>query len=258
MTTIFFTNTGPDRELNEDAILAGPVYGGLSMGEPMIATHPGPLVALADGMGGGPGGAAAARVVLEDLAMMADSDAQEAHDAILECLYGSVARMGRLAADEPALVGMGSTVAGVWRRGQAATIFNCGDCRVYRRRDRDLELLSRDHSPVYDLYLAGEIGFEDIRTHQMRHLISSAVQQGNHWLDVFSRVVRLRPGDLFLICSDGLWESLAGDDLAGYLASHSPEDGALALSRAVMEENAGDNFSFALLEVDGDPEGLAE
>jgi protein phosphatase len=252
MTTIFFTNTSSVRAFNEDAILAGPVYADLSMEDPMVAMSPGNLIAVADGMGGGPGGALAAKVVLEDLSLMLRNGAngQKAHDLILECLYEAVARLNRIVKDEPWLIGLGATVAGLWQQGEAATIFNCGDCRVYRLREQHLELLSRDHSTVFSLFLEGLISFDDIRSHPQRNLITSAIQQGNQHLDVFSRVVRLRQGDLFFICSDGVWESLEEASLEVCLSSLDLEECALTLAQGLLENNCGDNFSFVLQNID--------
>ncbi|MDR2387865.1 MAG: protein phosphatase 2C domain-containing protein [Deltaproteobacteria bacterium] len=258
MTTIFFTNSGPERPANEDAILVGPVYADLSMDQPMVALGNEELVAVADGMGGGPGGATAARVVLEDLKLnlaphgQAESRKTQPNrqDLLLECLYGAIDRLDRLSRDRPELAGMGATLAGLWRQGQSALVFNCGDCRVYRLRDDYLELLSRDHSAVYNLYLEGLISFDQIRFHPDKNLITSAIQQANHNLDLFSRVVRLCQDDLYLICSDGAWESLSQESLEDCLKNLSLEESALALAQALLAQNRGDNFSFLLQKVE--------
>ncbi|MDR1297758.1 MAG: serine/threonine-protein phosphatase [Deltaproteobacteria bacterium] len=251
MTTIFFTNTGFDRDANEDAVLAGGLYGGgaLSMDAPMVATEPGAVLAVADGMGGGPGGAQASVAVLEGLRRLspAVSGADDTgRGLILENLYDTVGEYDRMALERPDLLGMGATVAGVWRLGDSALVFNCGDCRVYRQRRGLLEMLTRDHSRVYGLYLDGLIDFEDIRTHPQRHLITSAVQQGNPRVELFTRLVRLDPLDVFFICSDGVWESLDDDFLEECLAADSLEDGALILADSLVDANCGDNVSFLL------------
>ncbi|MDR0621197.1 MAG: serine/threonine-protein phosphatase [Deltaproteobacteria bacterium] len=254
MTTIFFTNTGPDRPANEDALLVGDVYSDLSMADPMVALGPETLVAVADGMGGGPGGSTAARVLLEDLNLLPGREIGDprGHDTLLECLHGTVQRLNRLAASDPSLAGMGATVAGLWRRGPSATVFNCGDCRVYRLREGLLELLSRDHSTVFGLYLDGQITFDGIRSHPKRNLITSAVQESNHNLDLFSRAVRLKNDDLYLLCSDGVWESLTEAELEECLSLPDLELAALRLSESLLAANCGDNFSFLLQLVDRD------
>ncbi|MDR1658462.1 MAG: serine/threonine-protein phosphatase [Deltaproteobacteria bacterium] len=247
MTVIFFTNNGSDREFNEDAVLAGDVFGGFSMAEPMIAVSPGPIVAVADGIGGGPGGAQAARMVLDSLKELSSlvNGQPNPADLLTENLLGASTKLGYLSAGKPALLGLGSTVAGLWRQGNSATVFNCGDCRVYRSRLGQVDLLSRDHSPVYSLYLDGQISFEEIRNHSQRHVISCAVQGGSpERLAVFSRQVQVRLGDLFLVCSDGVWESLDDNGLEDCLSSGDPETAALNLAEVLMAKNAGDNFSF--------------
>ncbi|MDR2300633.1 MAG: hypothetical protein LBF38_01105, partial [Deltaproteobacteria bacterium] len=89
-----------------------------------------------------------------------------------------------------------------------------------------------------------------IRNHPHKHLITSAIQQANNNLELFSRVVRLRDDDLYFICSDGAWESLGEEGLEDCLRSYPLEECALALARSLAEDNRGDNFSFLLQKVE--------
>lgn len=247
MTTIFFTNTGTQREFNEDAILAGGLYGDVSMPYPMLATNPDSMLAVADGMGGGPGGALAARVVLEQLAVLARETGEgKPHDLILEALFKAVNRCGGFVGEAPELNGMGATVAGLWFMGESAVVFNCGDCRVYRLRHGFLEMLSRDHSIVYGLYLDGRISFEEMRTHPERHLITSAIQQANYSIELHTRIVRVDAQDVFFICSDGVWESVNSEFMEDCLSEMNLEIGALSMAESLLKDNCGDNFSFLL------------
>ncbi|MDR2442525.1 MAG: serine/threonine-protein phosphatase [Deltaproteobacteria bacterium] len=251
MLVIIFTNTGLDRKFNEDAVLAGDIFQGFLMEAPMVATEPGFLVAVADGMGGGPGGAQASKIVLEALKELPEFSPESDHrDLLVNCLNLASQKLNSLGLGQPQLVGLGSTVAGLWRKGDSATIFNCGDCRVYRSRRGSVDLLSRDHSTVYNLYLEGLISFEDIRHHPQRHLITSAIQGGSTVnIEVFTRKVLLKNGDLFLICSDGVWESIDGDLLEQCLSDGEPELAALRLMACLEESKVGDDHSFLLHKV---------
>jgi protein phosphatase len=247
LTTIYFTNTGTGRDRNEDAVLAGPVHSGLSMPGPKVAVRPGPLSAVADGIGGGPGGALAARVALEDLGLMAGSRPLPRREDLVECLHGTAARLGGMARRDPGLSGMGAAVAGLWRHGHSGLAFNCGDCRVYRLRGRDISLLTRDHSVPFAEYLEGRLPFGGVRGHPERHILTSAVQESNHDFGIFARVVRLMAGDVFLVCSDGVWEGLGEGELTDLLAGHAdPGPGAQALAGALLRRAGGDNLSFLL------------
>jgi serine/threonine protein phosphatase PrpC len=248
MSVIFFTRAGCGRDPNEDGILAGGVLWGRSMEAPMIAGAPGQLLAVADGMGGGPGGARAAKGVLEALAGLAgEAEFDNGPDELAGRLAWASDRLAAEAAAEPGLAGMGATVAGLWRRGGEALVFNCGDCRVYRSRSGLVDLMSRDHSTVYSLYLEGLLGFEQMRAHPDRHLITRAVQEGNHEsIRVFTRRVRLRPDDVWLVCSDGVWEGLEGAVIEDCLSEADLEVGAWRLAEAALESSRGDDLSFVL------------
>jgi protein phosphatase len=247
MPMMLFTNQGPDLEGNQDAVLAGDVFSGLSLDCPIWAPAPGPVVAVADGMGGGPGGAKAAEVLLADLQKKAQQPlSSEVRLGLVKCFYRSLHHLTAAVSADPSLKGMGATIAGLWRQNDKVTVFNCGDCRVYRLRNGTLELLSRDHSLVYSLYLEGLISFEEIRFHPQKNLITSAIQEGAQSIDIFTRDFRLAQGDVFFICSDGVWESLSEDEINGFIEGADLETAAHDLAQALLDNNSGDNFSFLL------------
>jgi serine/threonine protein phosphatase PrpC len=141
---------------------------------------------------------------------------------------------------------MGATVAGLRLGHGWATVFNCGDSRVYRFRNERLALLSRDHSGVFYLYLAGLIRYEDIRAHPMRRFVTGAVKEGASKVELYTKEIIFKPGDLYLICSDGVWENLGDGQIEKSLSGRDPLVCAEELASLLKAGEASDDFSFII------------
>lgn len=242
--------TNPERQLNEDAVLGSAIHSRQSMEKPLNESWPeGPiLVAVADGMGGGPGGQEAAVDILSCLQTLTGQPlGQEAENELVTIFNQAFDLLTEKANQNPLLKGLGTTVAGLWLDNGETLAFNCGDCRVYRVRDGFLDQVSRDHSRVYQLYMAGEIAYEEIRTHHLKHLVSSSIQAGTDRPEVFQKRLALRPGDAFLICCDGVWEALSLEEMEHCLKGKSLEAGAESLAERLLQADCQDNISFLLL-----------
>jgi len=129
-----------------------------------------------------------------------------------------------------------------------AAIAHIGDSRVYRYRDSSLEQLTEDHSPVFELYKKGMITKEEMQRHPHKSLIdrclgiSSVVEP-----QIFS--VPLRPGDRFLISTDGLTDSLSDAQISKILAERSLESALGRLFDQAYRAGAPDNISVVLIEI---------
>jgi serine/threonine protein phosphatase PrpC len=192
------------REDNQDRYLAAP-----------------PVFAVADGMGGHVGGAAAAEAVVEALRSLTGSETTtvEAIRLALQRADGEIR-----AFEGPDKAGAGTTVAGVALvdegDGPQWAVFHVGDSRVYRWHEGQLELVTRDHSVVQELIDAGYISDESAATHPQRHIITRALGVGPRpEADVV--LLPVAPGERFLACSDGLTGEL--DDVR--IAELLPVDG---------------------------------
>jgi protein phosphatase len=245
-----FTDRGGVRERNEDALLWGEVLWADEMDvpaerEPASANFMG---AVADGMGGGPGGAQAARAVLANLAALPlPAFWDEARDMVTRSLAGTAMELVRLADADMGLAGMGTAVAGLWARGDRALAFNCGDCRVYRIRHGYFDLVTKDHSLVYELYASGAITEEEMATHHLKHILTSSVQDSPDQPRAFFREVPLQDGDEFLVCSDGVWEALPRSEMERMASGAAPGEGAFRMASALKGLGCRDNTTFLWL-----------
>ncbi|RLJ70948.1 protein phosphatase [Hydrogenivirga caldilitoris] len=243
----YLTNRGRVRSKNEDALLIDQeVICGLSLDKPVLKTfHVERQVSLAvaDGMGGLPCGEEASRLTLEYLRGFHVSDREE----LLILLKKAKRHLDSYVEVHGRCRGMGTAVAGIFIESSKAVVFNVGDCRVYRKREQ-LQRLTRDHTEAYELYEGGIIGEEEIRNHPYRNILTSAITGGYfEEFEVFVHEVDVNPGDLFLICSDGLWGELHEGDMS-LCTGMSTFEGSVCLFEKAYR-GGSDNISFILAKV---------
>jgi protein phosphatase/serine/threonine-protein phosphatase Stp1 len=134
---------------------------------------------------------------------------------------------------------MATTLVALLARGGHYACLWAGDSRAYLLRDGKLMRLTRDHSLVQELVDQGLLAADQAESHPQANIITRAVgAQGELELDKIS--ARIAPGDLFLLCSDGLFKALEEAEIASLLASgKGPE----ALLAAALARGARDNVT---------------
>ncbi|RBY75315.1 serine/threonine-protein phosphatase [Geodermatophilus sp. TF02-6] len=211
-----------------------------------------PVFAVADGMGGHAGGAAAAQAVVEALGSLTGGGTTTVA-AIRSALQRADGEIRTFTGPDRA--GAGTTVAGVALvdegDGPQWAVFHIGDSRVYRWHDGELEPLTTDHSVVQELLDAGYISDASVATHPQRHIITRALGVGpRSEPDVTLRPVV--PGERFLACSDGLTGVLDDDRIAELMATDAvPDDHASRLADEAVARGAQDNVTVVDVEVRG-------
>ena len=173
------------------------------------------LFVVADGLGGHVAGRRASELGVG--VFMETMTSPESEDvAPLGLLRQAFARANyairSLAEREPALRGMGTTLAALWLRGDEALLAHAGDSRLYMYRAGALHALTFDHSLVGERVARGELTLEQARIHPSRHVITRAVGVRDVVApDVAS--LRPRPGDVFVICWDGISAQHTDDEM---------------------------------------------
>jgi len=114
--------------------------------------------------------------------------------------------------------GLGCTVTTALIHNDQAYIANVGDSRAYLLRDGELKALTKDHSLVARLVEAKQIEPEDVYSHPQRNLIYRSLGAGHKTIEVDIFHESLRPADILLLCSDGLWEMVRHEDLLKILS----------------------------------------
>lgn len=230
--SVVVTHVGLVRGHNEDAFLDRPDLG---------------LWAVADGMGGLTAGEVASARVVAALGTITPPDSAPAMvAAVRQSLAGANAALRALAAARGPDTTIGSTVAGLVVFGSDFACFWAGDSRVYRMRDRDMDRLTRDHSFVQDLVDGGHLNVAQAEKHPYASVIQRAVGVDDT-LDLDFVQSRCQPGDVFLMCSDGLTRMVTDAEIEATLASAELPAAADALLKMVLERGAKDNVTMVLV-----------
>ncbi len=213
------------------------------------------LYLVADGMGGHGNGHIASRIVVEEVSTFMrlgtadhrDPEAATAH--LRDAVDAAQAKLRSAVRADESLVGMGTTLVSVLLVGELAVVAHVGDSRAYRWRSGRLERLTRDHSWVDEQVAAGYLSEEQARTHPLKSVVTRALS-GENGVEVEARVLDLREGDRYLICSDGLSNMLSDAEIERQLECGEALEGTC---RALVEEaNARgglDNITVVLLAV---------
>ena len=258
MKFAFFTNKGPVREHNEDAIFAmNNVVSNCDMISPIANDtenyNDNYGFVVVDGMGGYEGGEKAAHIVASSFMENSENwniPTSEAKKKVTAILIEAAKKIISDAKDNPELSHMGAVCAGVVFCKDNMLVFNCGDCRVYGQRDHHLEKLSHDHSLVQELFDRDEIGENDMRTHLRKNIVTACVSTNPSYLNIFFREISCwQEYERIFICSDGVWEALSVSELEECLCEDSSESAdSMAEKLLALQEQCHDNVSFIILE----------
>lgn len=195
---------------NEDALLIGKHVMTAGMLEQRM--KPPFAVAVSDGVSGENAGELASAMCLEYVKNISDYRKSQLQNSIME-IHKKLAEYSRNDADSR---NMQTTLCGIAvDENEKVTLFNVGDSRLYRYRDGDLRQLSRDQSLVQLLYEEGTITNEERKTHVHRNIIFPALGniKDTPRIDIEEIAGGFEYGDVLLICSDGLSDTLSTIDI---------------------------------------------
>jgi len=228
------THVGCRRKVNEDSLA--------------VRTERG-YWAVADGMGGHEAGDVASSRVSEALLRLpVVYGLDNLVDSAIEALKRVNAELIALAGSNDLKRAIGSTVVGLAIAGDQYRCFWAGDSRAYRLRNGEIVQISRDHSMVQDLVDAGMLAPEDAEKHPNANIITRAVGV-NEELRMDTVKGDARPGDLFLLASDGLTRLVDNQELAAVLTSRDPDTAADLLVETTLARGAPDNVSAIIVKV---------
>jgi serine/threonine protein phosphatase PrpC len=223
------TDAGRKRRRNEDAFVLDP-----------------PLFAVADGMGGAQAGEVASRLAAAAFREFHEADELAPEERLKAIIQEANRRIYERAATDTDASGMGTTITAALLAGDRVFIGHVGDSRAYRVHAGVLEQLTEDHSLVGDLMRSGRITPEEAEAHPQRSVITRALGTDPN-VDVDAFEVKAAPGDVFLLCSDGLTTMVSDEDILGIVsAAKSQEDAAAALVKAANRGGGEDNVTVVL------------
>lgn len=206
---VAMSHTGLVRETNEDAV---------------YASGDGRLLVCADGLGGLAYGEIASRLavahVVETLgpsiARMPSRLRKGWPERLRMAFFGAHDAVVAAARERGVTEGIGTTLIVAVVTPRAAHVCHVGDVRGYHWSRGRLNRITDDHSVVFDAVRKGALSVEEARVHRKRNIVTQALGLPEG-IAPSSTTVRLRAGDLLLLCSDGLWETMPEPELAAVL-----------------------------------------
>lgn len=231
------TDAGAVRSVNQDSYLTRDELG---------------LWMVADGAGGHDGGTLASQTIVRELAELSAGLSDESVvDEVANALERThiALRLAALSERRDAIIA--TTVVALILRGSRVTCMWAGDSRAYRFRGRRLKLLTRDHSLVQEMVSAGTLTAEEAEHHPQRHIITRAVGADCHGLALERLSDDVEPGDLYLLCSDGVSVALSEAEITAVLEQPSSL-AANELIAIALEHKAQDNVTAVVVSVPTD------
>lgn len=230
------TDTGLVRVLNEDSFCISPEDC---------------FFAVADGMGGHQAGEVASQMALQLLKQALDrrlKGGEKADRALVDSIKEANGAIYELSAGKPEWQGMGTTVTACLKRNVEILIGQVGDSRAYLLRGNRISQLTEDHSLVQELVKNGSITEEEAFTHPRKNVLTRAIGTGL-FLEVDLYRCKVRPGDLLLLCTDGLTRYMRQEELLASVNSSTDLDTAVReLLKKANSAGGADNITIILVE----------
>lgn len=212
----------------------------------------GVLFSVADGMGGHRGAGTASRLACQGLVAYHDHcmpengriSAPALGRHLVQIIHRIALRIRLEGRKNPALEDMGTTLSCLVLTDGHGIVAHVGDSRIYRLRGSRLKCLTTDHTFVQDMIAEGELTPEKARSHPLRNMLTRAVGTIEPLEKVDVRIDRRCPGDRYLLCTDGLYNSLDEKRLAALLSKDAgASEMAIELVDQALKNGARDNVT---------------
>lgn len=231
----YLTDKGLRRESNQDSCLINRELG---------------LFIVADGMGGHSGGEVASSMAVETVEeIMLQPDAmRKSPRELLQLSYEEASKriFDKAANERPELAGMGTTMVMAHIRGRHLYIGNVGDSRCYLFKKPYLWQVTEDHSLINEQLRAGVMSEEQVMQFVGRNVITRSVgYERDVYPDIIEREVS--PGEIFLMCSDGLSGLVPDQRISEILNQNTPDKAVKACVEQALANGGDDNVTVMLL-----------
>lgn len=218
----------------------------------------GRMYAIADGMGGHAGGKIASEMACKGLIdyykvnKFADEKTKGFYkvrlfqlETTLHRIHDSIRRYGK---ENNTYAGLGTTLSVLVLIGNRTLIAHVGDSRIYRLRRDSLEQMTEDHTMAQVLIGLKYLSPQATRTHPSQHILTQAVGHDMEHID--SRVEDIKKGDIFLLCSDGLYDMVSDKEIKDILLNNSVRnEKCRQLVKRALENGGKDNITLILAQI---------
>ncbi len=231
------TDIGKKREENQDSF-------GVIEGEGFR------LYIVADGMGGVKGGAIASNLAVKTIQEELRSKTELTVPAVVAAAQLANTRIHEKGNEEGGMAGMGTTLTGVAFVGRSLYLVNVGDSRIYRFRNGRLKQLSEDHTLVRELIRNGTLNEDQAENHPVAHMLTRSLgPTPDIEVDCWYCDDGPARGDVYLLCSDGLYNMVTERALVEILSENSLDQSIQKCIDLANERGGADNITLILVQV---------
>ena len=210
------------------------------------------LFFVADGMGGHAGGDIASAIAAQHVALADEPVAspQEAEQKLIDYIWQANEKLGISVDEHSELAGMGTTFSGIFVNGTSVSIGHIGDSRIYLARDGVVKQITTDHTFVQRLVDTGRISEEEALIHPRRSVLMRVLGDVEQFPEVDLETFETKPGDRWMVCSDGL-SGVVPEGLMNriLLSTSTPKEATDLLVGEALEFGAPDNVTVVLVDV---------
>lgn len=214
----------------------------------------GHLFIVADGMGAHAAGELASQIAVETISSSyLKRTAENPYDAVKGAVLDAHRHIRQRGEQEEAFRDMGTTAETLVLLPEGALVAHVGDSRTYRLRDGFYEQLTFDHSLLWELTKSGKTDPEHIPAFIPKNVITRSLGPTPHPTVDLEGPFPIRPGDVFLLCSDGLSGQVTDAEMGQILSLFPPEEGARSLVNLTNLRGGPDNVTLIIVKILGIP-----
>jgi len=228
------SDIGLVRETNEDSYICEPPH----------------LFVVADGMGGHVAGEIASKLAATTVSRyIEENNSNDNYEELLkQAIIQANTSIYQLSQSKEDFNGMGTTVTAIYVAGDTIYWGHVGDSRIYLLRNREFRQITNDHSLVWELVQSGNITKEEAQNHPKRNMLTRAVGT-SCLIKIDTGVIAWEPGDLILMCTDGLTNMVSEQDIYSFIQNRQGDFESILDQLVIHAKNAGglDNITTILL-----------
>lgn len=209
------------------------------------------LLVVCDGMGGHNGGEVASAIAVETINKFFTSSSEELPGRLVLALEKANSAILNSAKQDPALHGMGTTATLAAFEDGTMYVAHVGDSSLYLMQDKQIRKVTRDHTLAQQLLMEGRLKPEDMRSNPYNHILTRALGvEENVSIDQYQE--KVKPGDLILLCSDGLSDKVSEGEIQEILQqeSSSLEKSAQGLLERALKYGGSDNITIIISRIE--------
>ncbi|MCB0404507.1 MAG: Stp1/IreP family PP2C-type Ser/Thr phosphatase [Bdellovibrionales bacterium] len=235
LTTFAITDIGMKRKVNQDAYLKD---------------DQALFYVVADGMGGHKGGEVASKIAVDEMGKFyKENPSLSGRDVLDKAINRSCAEIHKQSQENEELSGMGTTVVSILFQDDTAYIGQVGDSRAYLIHGQGIWQVTEDHSLINEEIRAGRLEAHQASGFQFKNVITRSVgYESQVAVDIYRR--RVRAGDTFLLCTDGLSGLVEISEISQEILAHGPEMGLKKLVSMANARGGEDNITGIVIRVD--------